>query len=148
MRFVIQVVQQAAVAIPDENYSAQIGMWLLIYVWIHKDDVNNYKEKIAHFVSKIRGLQVFHVDWKLQWSLASTLWEILLISNFTLYWENKKGNRFDFSDSASFEEAKMIYDELLSAIQATDTPIKTGIFGANMQVQSQNDGPINLIYEL
>ena len=159
MRFVIQVVEHASVHVAEQNYTAKIGQWLLIYVGIHKDDVNDYQQKIAHFVGKIRGLQLFHVDGKLQGSLESVWWEILLISNFTLYWENKKGNRFDFGNSAWFADAEVIYNTLIEQLRVpmkstmdenilSEISVKTGIFGAYMEVDSKNGWPINLVLDI
>lgn len=148
MRFLLQVVDAASVIAQEKNYEASIHQWLLIYVWVHKNDVVEYQEKIRHFVAKIRQLQIFHVDGKLQWTLDSVWGEIMLISNFTLYWENRKGNRFDFGDSAWFEDAKMIYDALVVALQIEWIAVKTGVFGAYMRVESTNAGPINVVWNV
>ncbi len=159
MRFILQVVDHASVYVKEKEYRAEIGQWLLIYVGIHKDDVSDYQQKIAHFVGKIRGLQLFHVDGKLQGSLDSVWWEILLISNFTLYWENKKGNRFDFGNSAWFAVAELIYNTLVEQLRLpvkfstdenilSEISVKTGLFGEFMEVDSRNGWPINLILDI
>lgn len=148
MRFLIQVVDRASVDVKEKDYKAEIGQWLLIYVWIHKDDIIDYPSKIAHFVSKIRSLQVFHVDGKLQGTLDSVGGEILLISNFTLYGENKKGNRFDFTDSAGFADAQKVYDDMVVAMNNEWIQVKSGIFGAYMEVDSVNWGPINVLWDI
>jgi D-tyrosyl-tRNA(Tyr) deacylase len=121
---------------------------LLIYVWIHKDDIVNYQQKIAHFVSKINSLQVFHKDGKLIETLDEVEGQILLISNFTLYWENKKGNRFDFTNSAWFADAQKVYDELIVALNNKWISVKTGVFGWYMEIESINRGPINLTRDI
>ena len=159
MRFILQVVDHASVYVKEKEYRAEIGQWLLIYVGIHKDDVSDYQQKIAHFVGKIRGLQLFHVDGKLQGWLDSVWWEILLISNFTLYWENKKGNRFDFGNSAWFAEAEIIYNTLVEQLRLpmksstdenilSDISVKTGLFAEFMEVDSRNGWTINLILDI
>lgn len=148
MRFLIQVVDCASVEVKEQNYKAEIWQWLLIYVWIHKDDIADYQQKIAHFVSKIRSLQVFHRDGKLIGTLDEVEGQILLISNFTLYGENRKGNRFDFADSAWFSDAKKVYDDLVLALQQTWMTVKTWIFGWFMEVSSVNSGPINFLWEI
>lgn len=148
MRFLIQVVDRASVEVKEQNYTAQIGQWLLIYVWIHKNDLADYQEKIAHFVSKIRSLQVFHRDGKLIGTLDEVEGQILLISNFTLYGENRKGNRFDFADSAWFADAQKVYDDLIVSLGHEWIEVKTGIFGAYMEVDSLNGGPINFLREI
>lgn len=148
MRFLIQVVDRASVEVKVQNYTAEIGQWLLIYVWIHKNDIVDYQQKIAHFVSKIRSLQVFHRDGKLIGTLDEVEGQILLISNFTLYWENRKGNRFDFTDSAWFADAQKIYDDLIVAMNNEWIIVKTGIFGWYMEVDSKNWWPINFIRDI
>lgn len=148
MRLVIQVVQEASIKVVEENYEARIGEWLLIYVWVSTQDLIDYQQKIAHFVSKIRGLQIFHRDGKLIGTLEECGWEILLIPNFTLYWKNRKWLRFDFTDSAPFEEAKKIYEELSDALIEAGVSVKKWIFGAMMEITSINAGPINFVMEL
>lgn len=148
MRFLIQVVDRASVEVKEQNYKAEIWQWLLIYVWIHKNDIADAHQKIAHFVSKIRSLQVFHRDGKLIWTLDEVEAQILLISNFTLYWENRKGNRFDFSDSASFADAQKVYDDILIALDNDGVVAKKWIFGWYMEVESVNSGPINFVWDI
>ena len=106
MRLLLSVVSSASVAIPEKDYRASIGKGLLIYVGITHEDILTANEKIAHIVGKLRSLQIFHIDGKLQGSLQSVGGEVLLISNFTLYGENKKGNRFDFGASAWCADAE------------------------------------------
>lgn len=148
MRFLIQVVDRASVAVTEQNYTAEIEQWLLIYVWIHKNDIVDYQQKIAHFVSKIHSLQVFHRDGKLVGTLDEVEGQILLISNFTLYGENKKGNRFDFTDSAWFTDAHKVYDALILALNNDWIQLKTGIFWEYMAVDSINTWPINFLWDL
>ena len=148
MRFLIQVVDRASVEVKEQNYKAEIWQWLLIYVWIHKDDIAAAQQKIAHFVSKIRSLQVFHRDGKLIGTLDEVEGQILLISNFTLYGENRKGNRFDFADSAWFADAQKVYDDLIVAMTNEWIVVKTGIFGWYMEVDSMNWGSINFLWDL
>ncbi len=148
MRFLIQVVDRASVEVKEQHYKAEIGQWLLIYVWIHKDDIAAAQQKIAHFVSKIRRLQVFHRDGKLIGTLDEVKGQILLISNFTLYGENRKGNRFDFTDSAWFADAQKVYDDLVISLNNEWIQTKTGIFGWYMEVDSMNWGPINFVWDI
>jgi len=149
MRLLLSVVSSATVTIPAEQYSASIQRGLLIYVGISHDDILVANEKVAHIVGKLRSLQLFHVDGKLQGSLDSVGGEILLISNFTLYGEQKKGNRFDFTQSAWFVDAKKVYEKLIDALRGAGyTDLQTGKFGAMMEVKSVNDGPINVVWEI
>lgn len=148
MRFLIQEVSQASVTVAAENYKAAIWKWVLIYVWIHRDDIPVASEKIKLAVEKLPQLQMLHKDGKLIWTLQQEWWEILLISNFTLYGENRKGNRFDFGDSAWFADAKKVYDDLVVGLQQAWMIVKTGIFGWFMEVSSVNSGPINFLWEI
>jgi D-aminoacyl-tRNA deacylase len=149
MRLLLSVVSSASVAIPAEQYSASINHGLLIYVGISHDDIPVADEKIAHIVGKLRSLQLFHVNGKLQGSLDTVEGGILLISNFTLYGDQKKGNRFDFTASAWFADAEKVYEKLVDALWAAGyTDLQTGKFGAMMNVESINEGPINLVWEV
>ncbi|NOZ44810.1 MAG: D-aminoacyl-tRNA deacylase [bacterium] len=82
---------------------------------------------------------------KIELSLTDTQGEILVIPNFTLYGEAKKGNKINFSKSAKFAEAQEIYNFLLQRMQKNFPQIKTGEFGAMMEIESKNIGPINYI---
>ncbi len=148
MRFLIQEVSRASVVVQAQNYTAEIWKWVLIYVWIHRDDIPAASEKIKLAVEKLPQLQILHKDGKLIWTLEQELWEILLISNFTLYGKNRKGNRFDFTDSAWFADAQKVYDDLIVAMQHAWMTVKTGVFGGFMEVESVNSGPINFLWEI
>lgn len=167
MRFFIQVVQKASIKvakaeldtlgvdsflmqeyITEYGYEASIWEGLLIYVSVSTQDLLDYPEKIAHFVSKIRGLQVFHRDGKIIGTLDECGWQILLIPNFTLYGQNRKWMRFDFTDSAPFPDAKKIFDELIVALENDHVPTKKGIFGAFMEIDALNAGPINFVMDI
>jgi len=148
MRFLIQVVDRASVEVKEQNYKAEIWQWLLIYVWIHRDDIPVASEKIKLAVEKLPQLQILHKDDKLIWTLQQDWWEIMIISNFTLYGENRKGNRFDFGDSAWFDDAKKVYDDLVVVLQQSWIVVKTWIFGGFMDVSSVNSWPINLLWEV
>lgn len=149
MKFLIQIVNSASVEIIDTHTTNSIGKWLLIYIGISRDDVTNYAEKIEKFVNKVSTTKFFHnaETHKIDQSLTDIGGEVLLISNFTLYGENHKGTKLDFSESASFADAKQIYDELVEKLKANGIRLQTGEFGAMMKVSSLNDGPINLVLE-
>lgn len=149
MKLLIQVVNQANVNIVEKNIINKIGKWLLIYVWISTEDINNYTEKIDKFVNKIWSTKFFHnlETHKIDQSINDINGQILLISNFTLYWSNKKWTKLDFTDSAGYEDAKRIYEDLIIKIKQHNIKVQTWEFGAMMLVDSQNDGPINIILE-
>ncbi len=149
MKFLIQVVNHASVHIVEKNITNKIDKWLLIYVWVSREDVNDYSQKIDKFVNKIWSTKFFHnlETHKIDQSINDIHGQILLISNFTLYWSNKKGTKLDFTDSAWYEDANRIYDDLIEKIKQYWIQIKTWEFGAMMLVDSQNDWPINIILE-
>lgn len=149
MKFLIQVVNNASVHIVEKNITNNIEKWLLIYVGVSNDDINNYSEKIDKFVNKIWSTKFFHniETHKIDQSINDINGQILLISNFTLYGSNKKGTKLDFTDSAWYEDAKRIYEDLIEKIKQHWIQIKTWEFGAMMLVDSQNDWPINIILE-
>lgn len=143
----ISVVDNATVKIAEHSYEAAIEKWLLIYVGISKEDIESYEEKIAKFVEKISVLKCFHVDGKINSSIDEVHGSILLISNFTLYGRSEKWQKLDFSQSADYENAEKIYNALIEALRAKGLRVKTGIFGAYMEVSSVNAGPINFLLD-
>jgi D-tyrosyl-tRNA(Tyr) deacylase len=149
MKFLIQVVNQACVNIVEKNITNKINKWLLIYVWISREDINDYPEKIDKFINKVWSTKFFHnpKTHKIDQSIIDINGQILLISNFTLYWSNKKGTKLDFTDSAWYDDANKIYEYLIEKIKQQLIPVQTWEFGAMMLVDSQNDGPINIMLE-
>ncbi len=148
MKFLIQRVSSASVII-NANKERSIENWLLISVWINKEDYNNYKLKINGFVRKIGNLKFFEDNvGKINNSLSDQKGELLIISNFTLYWRNKKWSKIDFSQAAGFIEAKEMYDYLISSLETSKIPFEQGEFWAYMQVSSVVDGPVNVVLEM
>lgn len=149
MKFLIQIVNNASVNIVEKSITNKITKWLLIYVGIGTNDINDYPEKIEKFVGKIWSTKFFHNPdtHKIDQSIIDISGEILLISNFTLYGSNKKGTKLDFTDSAWYEAANKIYEYLIEKIKQQWISLQTWEFGAMMLVDSQNDGPINIILE-
>ncbi len=147
MRFMISVVDNATVKIAEHDYEASIQKWLLIYVGIGKMDVEDYAGKIQKFVEKISTLKCFHVDGKINSSITDVSGSILLISNFTLYGRTDNGQKIDFSQSADYESAEKIYNDLIGALREKWLIVETGIFGAYMEVSSVNAGPLNFILD-
>ena len=149
MKFLIQVVNSASVNIVEKNITNKIEKWLLIYVGVATNDINDYSEKIDKFVNKIWSTKFFHnpETHKIDKSINEINGQILLISNFTLYWSNKKGTKLDFTDSAWYEDANRIYEDLIEKLKQHWIRLHTWEFGAMMLVDSQNDGPINIILE-
>lgn len=150
MRFLIQVVNDACVKILDNWIQNSISKGLLIYVWISNQDLQDYNAKLDKFFSKFQDLKFFYNQQtqKIDLNLEAIWWEMLIISNFTLYGSPKKGTKFDFQDSAWFAQAKEIYDILSSKLKQKWFKVKTWEFWAMMEITSTNTGPLNYIWDL
>ena len=146
MRIVIQRVKSSAVAI-DGQIISQIGRGLNILVGISPTDTDAELDWISR---KCLDLRLFPGDSKSsRWekSVSEIQGEILVVSQFTLYGDCRKGRRPSFSNSASPEIAKTIYDRFVEKLQQSGLTIASGQFGAMMEVQIENDGPVTLILE-
>lgn len=149
MKFLIQRVTQARVTIQADDITNSIGEWLLVYMGIHRDDVeHDWKEKVDRFVRRIDKLELFSTPEKKKslW-LRDIDWELLVISNFTLYGRNKKAWSVDFTHAAGYDIANKIYDYCIDELQKKWLSVKTWIFGAQMEVSSVLDGPVNVVLE-
>ena len=151
MRFIVSSVEFAKVDILDNNLSRSVWKWLLVYVWISKQDCEdkNIDERIQKAVKKLTNLKLINDEQtdKISLSVKDINGEILLISNFTLYGRNKKGNKMDFLDSGWFSCSKRIYDKLLEEL-SKEVLLKTWEFGAKMKVYSENLWPLNYVLEI
>ena len=143
MRSLIQRVTSASVQVEDKIIS-EIGSGLVVLLGItHNDSVDDSN----YLINKILNLRIFGDENSdnFELSLLDTNKEILIISQFTLYADTKKGRRPSFIESAKSDVAKKIYDEFISLIKTqTEINVKTGIFGAKMLVNINNDGPVTL----
>lgn len=145
MRLLVQVVETASVKF--WNQSNTIWKWLLIYLWIGINDKIDYIYKVDKLISKLWNLKIFFWWEKIDKSIIDTWWEILIISNFTLYWTNKKWTKIDFSSSLWYNDAKVIYDYLVSQLLKKEFLVKTWDFWAHMIINSQNVWPLNYIID-
>ena len=144
MRFICQRVLEAQVSVNNEIVS-QIDRGLLVYLSVGKDDT----EEDAIFMSeKIINLRIYtdNAD-KMNLSLKDVGGSALLISNFTLHGDCRKGRRPGFDAAAKPELAKKLYEKVGDIIADNGVSIKMGIFAAHMHVKSINDGPINIILD-
>ena len=143
MRSLIQRVTSASVQVENKIIS-EIGSGLVVLLGItHNDSANDSN----YLINKILNLRIFGDDNtdNFELSLLDTNKDILIISQFTLYADTKKGRRPSFIESAKSDVAKKIYDEFITLIKAqTEINIKTGIFGAKMLVNINNDGPVTI----
>jgi len=147
MKAVIQRVRTASVEI-DNKIHAQIGPGYLIFLGIAKGDDLPKAEQLAQ---KIAALRVFEDDQgKMNRSLNEINGEALVVSQFTLCADLYKGNRPSFDKAAPPDTARKIYQHFVEALNnlITHKPVRTGVFGARMQVKIQNDGPVTFVYEM
>ena len=143
MKVLIQRVKQASVTIENTLYS-QIDKGYLIFLGIEKEDS---EDKIEWLVNKILNLRIFENDeGKMTHSIIDVQGEILLVSQFTLCGNCKKGNRPSFDNAMLPKEAEILYEKFINVLSKNIT-VKTGSFGAMMDVALINDGPVTFMIE-
>lgn len=145
MKVVIQRVTRASVTIEQQLFSS-IGKGMLILVGIQADDTD---EDIAWLSSKIVNLRIFDDEnGVMNKSILETHGEILIVSQFTLMARTKKGNRPSYIDAASPAISIPLYEKFISTLsQELHKPVQTGQFGADMNVELLNDGPVTIIID-
>ena len=144
MRTVIQRVSRASVQVDGCEIGA-IGQGLVVFLGIHRDDG---PETIDWMADKIINLRIFADELgKMNRSLADIQAEMLIVSQFTLYGDCRKGRRPGYSDAAPPEIAEQMYNDFISAIKRRGIPSAAGKFQAMMQVSLINDGPVTLLID-
>ena len=144
MRAVIQRVAEARVSVGEEIVSG-IGPGLCIFLGIAVNDSEKDAESLA---SKIGSLRIFEDErGKMNRSVREIRGDLLVVSQFTLYGDCRKGNRPSFSAAAAPEPAKRLYDDFVQRLRQTGLKVATGEFRAHMEVALVNDGPVTLILE-
>ena len=144
MRVVLQRVTHAAVRIEDETVGA-IGPGLAILVGVAEGDSEEDAEKLA---VKTAELRIFSdAEGKFNHSLADVGGAILLVSQFTLFADTRKGRRPSFIDAAPPELAQALVERCAQLLREEGLHVETGIFGAHMEVSLLNDGPVTIILD-
>ena len=144
MRAVIQRVHEAQITI-DQKETRKIGRGLVIFLGVMKGDGESQSNFLAE---KAFGLRIFpDENGKMNLSLGDVGGQALVVSNFTLGTDCKKGRRPSFDMAAGPQEAEALYLRFVEALRATGTRVETGEFGAHMDVLVANDGPVNLIID-
>jgi D-tyrosyl-tRNA(Tyr) deacylase len=144
MRAVVQRVKSSKVEV-DNKVISEIGKGINLLVGISKEDT---KEDIDYIVRKVLGMRIFEdEDERMNFSLQDIGGELLLISQFTLYGDCRKGKRPDFMKAQGGDAARDIYNELVEAFKIEIPNLQTGEFGADMKVDIINDGPVTLLLE-
>ena len=141
---VVQRVSRASVTVEDQNYHAEIGAGLCVLLCAEQGDMDADADWMA---GKLARLRIFKDDQdKMNRSVQDIHGEALVISQFTLAGETSKGNRPSFINAASPELGNRLYERVCELLQRKHhVPVKKGIFGAMMQVELVNDGPVTLI---
>lgn len=144
MKFVAQRVASAALCVSGELVS-EIGRGLVVYLGVKAGDNEKQAEKA---MEKVALLRVFEDEaGKMNLSVRDVQGEVLLVSQFTLYGDAKKGNRPSFSEAERPERADALYEHAVSYLRSLGVPVQTGVFGADMQIEQHNDGPVTIIFE-
>ncbi len=144
MKVVVQRVKEANVVI-DNKINGEITCGLLVLVAFCETDT---KQEVDWICNKLLGLRIFSdKEGKMNLSISDINGGILVISNFTIYGDAKKGNRPNFSNAARPETAIPLYEYMLDILKKSNLKIESGIFGAMMEVKLINDGPVTIILE-
>lgn len=141
MRFIIQRVQHASVTV-DNQITGQIGKGYLVLIGVSGTDTKEIADKM---IRKMIGLRIFDDEnGKTNLDLNTVQGELLLVSQFTLYADCKKGNRPSFVNAGAPDMAKELYEYIISECSKQIPVVQHGIFGANMKVDLLNDGPFTI----
>ncbi|TKD70252.1 D-aminoacyl-tRNA deacylase [Pseudalkalibacillus hwajinpoensis] len=144
MKAVVQRSKQASVTV-DGNVTGSIDSGLVVLLGVTHDDT---EKDAAYLAGKIANLRIFEDENdKMNLSVKDANGAILSISQFTLYGDCRKGRRPNFMKAAKPDEANVLYEKFNAFLQDEELDVQTGIFGAMMDVQLTNDGPVTLIID-
>lgn len=144
MRFLIQRVSKASVTV-EEKVVGKIRKGFLVFIGVGEGDT---KEKADYLVKKMLNLRIFEDEaGKTNLSISDVHGELLLVSQFTLYADCKKGNRPSFVYAGSPELAESLYEYIIEECKDKREVVETGIFGGDMKVELINDGPFTIMLE-
>jgi D-aminoacyl-tRNA deacylase len=140
VRAVVARVSRAAVRV-DGEIVGEIGAGLLVLLGVHRDDTSTVAPLMARKLHELRILDG-------ERSCAETGAPLLVVSQFTLYGDTRRGRRPTWSAAAAPEHARPMVDAVVAALQDRGAPVATGVFGAAMAVESVNDGPFTVLVEV
>ncbi len=143
MRSVIQRVNFATLSIGGEVFS-KIDNGLLVLVGVGVEDGVADAEYIAKKISKIR---IFEEDEKMNIDVLGAGGKVMIVSQFTLFGDMRGGNRPSFVESARGEVAKELYEKVIEIVRSNGIVVETGVFGADMQINLENDGPVTIMLD-
>ena len=144
MRFVIQRVKHASVEVEGEIIG-KIGQGFLVLIGVSEEDTEAVADKM---IKKLIGMRIFEdAEGKTNLSLESVAGELLLVSQFTLYADCKKGNRPSFIKAGKPDLANSLYEYIIAECKKHVPVVETGSFGADMKVELLNDGPFTILLD-
>ncbi|MEC8855817.1 MAG: D-aminoacyl-tRNA deacylase [Chloroflexota bacterium] len=144
MRALVQRVTKASVSIADDT-AGEIGRGLVVLLGVSKDDD---EDDARHLVGKIANLRIFADDEnRFNKSALDVGAELLVVSQFTLYADTRKGRRPDFIQAAGTDEAKRLYEHAVELLREVGLTVATGVFQEHMLVSLENDGPVTLMLD-
>ncbi|MBE6072567.1 MAG: D-tyrosyl-tRNA(Tyr) deacylase [Clostridium butyricum] len=144
MRAVVQRVTSSSVSV-ENKVIGKINQGFNVLLGISQDDTN---EDLQYIADKIINLRVFQDENdKMNLSLLDVNGEILVISQFTLYGDCRKGRRPNFMQAKGGDEARILYEEFLKILKSSGLKVETGEFGADMKVEINNDGPVTILLD-
>ena len=144
MRFVIQRVTNASVTV-EGNVTGEIAKGFLVLIGVSEDDTKEIADKM---IKKLIGMRIFEDEnGKTNLALADVDGSLLLVSQFTLYADCKKGNRPSFIKAGNPQMAEEMYEYIIEQCKKEVENVQVGIFGADMKVQLLNDGPFTIILD-
>jgi len=141
MKAILQRVSEASVSV-DQRVTGEIGVGLLVLLCAEPDDTEETSERL---IKKILALRIFPDEAnKMNLSLSQIQGALLVVSQFTLAADTRRGNRPSFTGAASPEHAKYLYEDFIVRARRSGLTVASGVFGANMQVSLVNDGPVTI----
>lgn len=144
MRLVIQRVREASVIVDGSTVGA-IRTGLSVFIGVAKSDT---EEDAEYLVDKLLGLRIFaDQDGKMNRNIEEAGGSLLLVSQFTLYGDCRKGRRPSFDAAASLEQALSLYNRFVELARKSHVRVETGVFQASMQVHLVNDGPVTILID-
>ncbi len=144
MRAVVQRIKSASVRVAGEKI-AEIGIGFLVLLGVRDDDG---PEDVDYMVRKLGGLRIFYdQDERMRLSLRDVAGAVLLVPQFTLYGDVRKGNRPSFSHAAPPELGRALYEEVMRRLADSGLPVSGGRFRETMEVTLVNDGPVTILLD-
>jgi D-aminoacyl-tRNA deacylase len=143
VRAVLQRVSRAAVRV-DGRVVGEVGPGLLVLLGVAAGDDDAVADRLA---GKVARLRIFERDGRFDASLLDTGGGALVVSQFTLLADTRKGNRPSFSAAAPPGDAEPLYERFCAVLRTLGVPVETGAFGARMEVELVNDGPVTIVLD-